>query len=86
MKIDRSHLYRLFVKHLGIPPSKYLADVRMKRAIDLMEYDMLSINEIALSSGFYDLSHFSRLFVAKFGMSPGKFRKEKINNPSEVQQ
>ena len=80
VKIDRSHLYRLFKKHLGISPSKYLAEVRMKRAIDLMEYDTLSINEIALSSGFYDLSHFSKMFREKFGMSPGKYQKEKIQN------
>ena len=75
VKIDRSHLYRLFVKHLGTSPSKYLADMRMKRAIGLMEYDMLTINEIALSSGFYDLSHFSRMFIAKYGVSPGKYQK-----------
>jgi len=84
VKIDRSHLYRLFKKHLGISPSKYLLEVRMKRAIDLMEYDTLSINEIALSSGFYDLSHFSKIFINKFGMSPGKYQKEKIQNRGEV--
>lgn len=77
VKIDRSHLYRLFIKYLGISPSKYLADIRMKRALDLMEYDMLSINEIALSAGFYDSAHFSRVFFAKFGMSPGKYKKLK---------
>ena len=86
VKIDRSHLYRLFVKHLGTSPSKYLSDIRFKRALDLMEYDMLSINEIALSSGFYDLSHFSRMFTAKYGMSPGKYQKKILENKQNEKQ
>jgi len=77
VKIDRSYLYRLFIKHLGISPSKYLADARMKRALNLMEYDILSLNEVALSAGFYDLSHFSRMFIAKYGVSPGKYKASK---------
>ena len=77
VKIDRTHLYRLFMKHLGISPSKYLENVRMRRAIDLMEYDNLSFDEIALSSGFHDFSHFSKIFKKNFGISPGKYRQEK---------
>ena len=77
VKLDRTHLYRLFKKHLGISPAKYLEDIRMKRVVDLMEYDSLSINQIALSSGFHDLSHFSKSFKKIFGMSPGKYRKER---------
>ena len=72
--IDRTYLYRLFKKHLGMSPSKLLTDVRLKRAISLMEYNQLSVNEIAVSAGFYDLSHFSKAFIAEFGMSPGKYR------------
>lgn len=75
VKIERSYLYRLFVKHLGISPSKYLSDIRMKRAVDLLEYDALSVGEVAISAGFYDPSHFSRAFRNEFGMSPGKYRK-----------
>ena len=59
-------------------PSKFLTDIRLKKAVALMEYDNLSINEIAVSAGFYDLSHFSRIFHNIFGMSPGAYRKEKF--------
>ena len=83
VKINRTYLYNLFVKHLGISPSRYLAEVRMKRAIELMEYDTLSIEEIALSSRLNDLSYFSKMFKKKTGMSPGKYQKEKTQNRGE---
>ena len=72
--IDRTHLYRVFMEKTGTSPSKHLMEVRLCRAVALMEYDGLSLNEIALSSGFYDLSHFYRAFSAKYGVSPGKYR------------
>ena len=73
--IDRSYLYRLFKNYLGTTPSEMLMDARMRRAVSLLEYEDLSVYEIAVSSGFYDLSHFSRAFAARYGMSPGKYRK-----------
>ena len=72
--IDRTHLYRLFVKQIGISPSQCLTETRWKRAISLMEHKQLSVNEIAISAGFYDLSHFSKAFIAEYNMSPGKYR------------
>lgn len=74
--IDRTYLYRLFSEKLGISPSKYLTKTKLSRAIALMDYEDLSINEIAISSGFYDLSHFSRVFTAGYGVSPGEYRKK----------
>lgn len=76
--IDRTYLYRLFTEELGISPSKYIIDERLKRSVELMEYDELSINEIAVSAGFYDLSHFTKCFVEKYGVTPGKYRKSKV--------
>lgn len=73
--IDRSYLYRLFKIYLDTTPSELLMDARMRRAVSLLEYENLSVSEIAVSSGFYDLSHFSRCFIARYGMSPGKYRK-----------
>ena len=72
--IDRTHLYRVFMEKIGTSPSKHLMEVRLCRAVALMEYNELSLNEIALSSGFYDLSHFYRAFSGKYGVSPGKYR------------
>ncbi len=76
--IDRTHLYRLFTEQVGISPSKYIINERLKRAVSLMTYKQLSIDEIAVSAGFYDLSHFTKAFTEKYGTTPGKYRKIKI--------
>jgi AraC-like DNA-binding protein len=34
----------------------------------------LPLSEVALRSGFADVSHFSKLFRKRMGQSPGKFR------------
>lgn len=80
VKIDRTYLYSLFKKYIGVSPSEYLMKVRLKRAVSLMEYETLSLNDIAVSAGFYDLSHFSKAFIDSYGMTPGKYRKTKIEN------
>lgn len=77
--IDRTHLYRLFTEQLGISPSKYIINERLKRAISLMEHKQLSINEIAISAGFYDLSHFTKAFTEGYGITPGKYKKTVLN-------
>ncbi|MBQ8525366.1 MAG: AraC family transcriptional regulator [Clostridia bacterium] len=72
--IDRTYLYRIFIEHLGISPSEHISNIRLARAVALMEYAHLTVNEIALSSGFYDLSHFTRVFHRRYGMAPGRYR------------
>ena len=74
--IDRSYLYRIFKSHLHISPTQYLNDYRLKKAVELMQKESISLHEIALSVGFYDVSHFSRSFTPRYGMQPGAYRKK----------
>lgn len=74
--IDRTYLYRIFIKDLGISPSKFLLSYRLDRAKALMEHKNISLSEIAISTGFSDPSHFSKAFSSKFGCSPGKYRND----------
>lgn len=56
--IDRSCLCRIFKAGLGVSPARYLHAYRLKKVAEMMERESLSIHEIALSTGFYDVSHF----------------------------
>lgn len=73
--IDRSCLCRIFKAGLGVSPARYLHAYRLKKVAEMMERESLSIHEIALSTGFYDVSHFSRVFAPRYGMQPGAYRK-----------
>lgn len=77
VSIDRTYLYKLFKSHFGISPIKALNERRLTRAKELLDTSDITVSEIALSTGFYDLSHFNRVFSSKFGMTPGQYRKEK---------
>lgn len=56
-------------------PGRWLIRKRLDYAAVLLGNPELQITQIALQSGFEDLSHFSRAFKVRFGSSPVKFRK-----------
>ncbi|MEY8337603.1 AraC family transcriptional regulator [Lachnospiraceae bacterium 62-35] len=73
--INRSYLYTLFRKAMGISPQEYLADYRIVRGAELLSSTDLSIESIALSCGYRDSLTFTRAFKAKRGMAPSWYRK-----------
>lgn len=75
--VDRTYLYKIFKRSLGISPVEYLKNYKLERAAQLMEHDGITVGEIALSAGFCDASHFSKSFSEKYGCTPGQYRKEK---------
>ena len=81
--LDRSYLYRLFKTSFGVSPSQYLNDYRLKKALELMKQPSLSLHEIALSLGYYDISHFFRSFISYYGMQPGAYRKKMLETTNE---
>ena len=81
--IDRTHLYRLFKVNVGISPQQYLNEYRLKKAVEMMEWQQYSLGAIALSVGFYDLSHFSKAFSTCYGIQPGAYREQLLKNMEE---
>ena len=74
--LERSYLYKLFCRHCGMPPSRYLMQCRLERAAEMLENQELSIADVGALVGFYDTSHFYRAFSAKFGTTPKKYRED----------
>ncbi len=73
--INRSYLYTLFQKEIGMPPQEYLANYRLTRAAELLLITDISIESVALSCGYSDPLVFSKAFKAKNGLTPSKYRK-----------
>ena len=80
--ISRSHLYRVFMKHLDIPPNEYLTRFRISQACELLEHSNLPISAVAASVGYEDQLYFSRVFKKITGnppsLHPRYCRKNKI--------
>lgn len=69
------HFLRLFSRVLGVTPHQYLVRSRLRRAARLLADEDRPVTEVALESGFADLSNFVRSFRRAASVSPGGFRR-----------
>lgn len=74
VNIDRTYLFKLFKRNLGISPQVYLLNYRIDKACDLLRTTEYSITDIAYNVGFRDYSDFSRQFKTRHKMSPTQYR------------
>ncbi len=72
--ISTRQLERLFGKFLNTSPKKYLMEMRLERARNLLLQTEASITEVAFACGFESPGHFSRVYRANFGVTPQKQR------------
>jgi AraC-like DNA-binding protein len=75
-------LCHIFKSDVGMPPIRFLRQLRMERAKDLLESSFLSVKEIAFQVGLNDESHFVRDFKSTYGYSPALYRSQFKNNAS----
>ncbi len=66
---------RVFKNAYKMTPKGYMIRLRLDYACTLMKNSMLTLSQIAIESGFSDISFFSRLFKQKYGVSPKEYRK-----------
>lgn len=74
-KISYDYLRQLFEKFYGVSPIKYINNLKIKRAKELLSSGLYTVSEVAFHSGFSDVSHFSRFFKEAVGVSPSDFIK-----------
>lgn len=68
------HFGRVFRRHMGVSPLRYLRRVRVDQGCFLLSRTLLRVSEVAARVGFKDPLHFSRVFRRKTGMSPREYR------------
>ena len=69
------YLCRLFRQEMHTTPHKYLADLRLQTAADILRMGSRSITEVARMCGHQDPLYFSRMFKKKYGCSPREYAK-----------
>ncbi|SIT08847.1 AraC family transcriptional regulator [Paracoccus saliphilus] len=70
MGVHKSHLVRAFSKAVGMAPQKYMRQVRVAKARELIS-EGSQLSEVALMLDFSDQAHFTREFKKVFGVPPG---------------
>lgn len=72
---SRFHFSRIFKDWYGKGPAGFLHDMRIKRAVRLLQTEHSTVKEIACRCGFDDTSYFCKVFKKELGSSPEAFRK-----------
>ena len=75
-RVSEVYLRKLFHTCYGTSPNQYIANERLQYAKELMQEPDLTLEDIALQSGFASLSYFCRVFKETEGIPAGEFRKD----------
>ena len=77
MGFTSAYLTKIFNRYKGDTPLKYLTDIRIHEAKQLLSDTSLPIREVGEKVGYPDQFHFSKTFRKLTGMNPTAYRKEK---------
>lgn len=69
------HFMRFFKTHVGMTCIDYINNYRLDIASALLKEREASVMEIALDTGFNNISYFNKVFKTKFHMTPSQYRK-----------
>ena len=76
--MSKYHFLRVFRRLTGMTPYQYLLSARMRRAALELASSRRPVLDIALDSGFGDLSTFNHRFRATFGATPTQYRASRL--------
>jgi AraC family transcriptional regulator, arabinose operon regulatory protein len=79
--MDSKQLYYLFQKKEGLCPKRFIIELRIQKAKELLLQETLNISEISYRVGYEDPLMFSRIFKKHTGESPSAFRNRFGKNP-----
>jgi AraC family transcriptional regulator len=71
---DYPYLSTLFSESEDITIEKYIINQKIERVKELLEYDELNLNQIALKMGYSSTAHLSTQFKNVTGITPSKFK------------
>jgi AraC-like DNA-binding protein len=73
--ISYTYMAKIFVKHFGASPNRYVMGKKIQYACDLLNTRCYSVHEIAQMSGFANTYYFSRIFKKYTKVSPTEYNK-----------
>jgi AraC-like DNA-binding protein len=74
-RLSPYHYLRTFTRLTGVTPHQFVLRTRLRAAAIQLAADDAKIIEIALASGFNDVSNFNRAFREEIGFAPRDYRR-----------
>lgn len=74
--MSRTAYYNKLKAITGLSPIDFIKQMRIKKALKLLEDPSLSISDIAYKVGFSDPKYFSKCFKAEMGVTPSQYLRD----------
>jgi len=75
---NKTYISNVFSEVVGVPPGKYLAKLRIDKAIGLLnDRSELSLRQVAEQVGYEDSLYFSKVFKNATGLSPKEYKERR---------
>ncbi len=74
--LNPNYICNLFAKKYNTTLTKYITDIRMKKAYEQMYSTTLSFKAIAVNCGYGEYYYFCKVFKEYYGVSPSKYLKD----------
>lgn len=75
LHVSASYLSRKFSAEKGCPVTEYINQLRIRKAVELLQSTNMLVYEVAERVGIEDAAYFSALFKKYMGISPQKYKK-----------
>lgn len=79
MAVSRSVFFKKLKSLTGFAPVEFIREIRINRAVQLIDTGEYSITQISYMVGINDPRYFSKCFKQKMGMTPSEYRDHKGN-------
>lgn len=73
--VHPTHFIRKFKAHYSVAPMHFYAELRLRKALELLGHSDLSTSAVGRAVGFHDKYYFIKFFQRMSGISPDEYRK-----------
>lgn len=77
LMMSRTIFYRKLKSIIGLTPVDFIREIRIKRAVQLIDSGEYNFSQIAYMTGFNDPKYFSKSFKKVMGVTPSEYKEKK---------
>ena len=71
--VSETYFRKLFKRIYSVSPKQYIINLRLETAVQLLQSQLYSVNEVSEKSGFTDSKYFAKLFKKRYGHTPREY-------------
>lgn len=75
--LSRTVFYRKLKSIVGLTPVDFIREIRIKRAVQLIDSGEYNFSQVAYMTGFNDPKYFSKCFKKQIGITPTEYKEKK---------